>query len=80
MTIFWCPQIRERLEKVDMFSWNQSNITTNLKVAIDFTLLEPSAMNVVMWKCHVNDSTNGRYDMILGRDILTELWSNFKII
>ena len=30
------------------------------------------------WKFHVNDSAKGRYDMILGRDILTELGLNLK--
>ena len=25
------------------------------------------------WECHVYDSTEGRYDMILGRDLLTVL-------
>ena len=26
-----------------------------------------------MWKYHVNEYTDGRYDMILGRDLLTAL-------
>ena len=30
------------------------------------------------WKCHVDDSAKGRYDMILGRDILTELGLHLK--
>ena len=47
------------------------NITTNLKVKVDFTLPALSAMNVVTWRCHVNDYTKGRQNMILGRDILT---------
>ena len=29
-------------------------------------------------KCHVDDSAKGRYDMILGWDILTELLLNLK--
>ena len=36
--------------------------------------------NVVRWKCHVDDSTKGRYDIILGRNILTELGLNLKFI
>ena len=55
------------------------NITTNSKVKVDFTLTALSAMNVVTWKCHVNDSAKGRYNMILGRDILTELGLNLKL-
>ena len=54
-------------------------ITTNLKFKIDFTLPELSATRTVMWKCHVDDSTMGRYDMILGRYIITDLVLNLKL-
>ena len=47
------------------------NITTNLKVEVDFTLPALSAKNVVTCKFHVDDSAKDRYDMILGRYILT---------
>ena len=58
-----------------MTKWNKQsgNITTNIKVNIDFTLPSLSVTDVVTWKCHVDDSDKGRYDMILVRDILTEL-------
>ena len=46
-------------------------ITTNSKVRIDFTLTEISATEIVMWNCHVDESSKGIYDMILGRDLLT---------
>ena len=42
------------------------NITTNLKVGVYFTLPTISATNVLTWKCHVDDSAKGGYDMILG--------------
>ena len=53
--------------------WNtqDGNITTNLKVKVDFTLPALIAMNVVTWKCHVDDSAKDGYDMISGRYILT---------
>ena len=54
-------------------------ITTNIKFKIDFTLPELSATRTVMWKCHVDDSTMGRYDMILGRYVLTDLVLNLKL-
>ena len=54
------------------------NITTNLKVNIDFTLPALSTTNVMTWKYHVGDSAKGRYYMILGRDLLTELVLNLK--
>ena len=45
------------------------NITTNIKVIIDFTLPALSATNVVTCKCHVDDYTKGRYEMIFGKYI-----------
>ena len=60
--------------------WNTQagNITTNLNFNIDFTLLALSTTNVVTWDFHVNDSAKGRYDIILGRYLLTELVLNLK--
>ena len=46
------------------------NITTILKVNVDFTLTTLSAINIVMWNCQVSNSAKGRYDMILGRYLL----------
>ena len=68
-------------EKDDPMQWNIHawNITTNIKVKIDFTLPALSATNVMMWKCHADDSDKGRYDMISGRDLLTELGLNIEL-
>ena len=44
-------------------------ITTNLKVKIDVTLPEFSAMKIAMWNFHVDDSAKVRYYMILGRNL-----------
>ena len=54
------------------------NITTSYKVKVDFTLPALSAKNAMTWKCHVDDSANCGYGMILGRDIWTELGLNSK--
>ena len=48
------------------------NITTNIKVEMDFNLTELSATNIVPWKFHKDDSGKVRYYIILGRDLLTE--------
>ena len=52
-----------------MLQWHteDGNINTNLKVEVDFTLPELSATNVMTWKYHVDDSSKGRYNMILGK-------------
>ena len=47
------------------------NLTTNPKLKIDYTLTEFSVSNIVMLKYCVDDSAKGRYDMILGRYLLT---------
>ena len=61
--------------------WNTQagNINTNLKVDVDFTLPVLSAKNVVAWRCHVDDSSEGRYGIISGHNILTELGLNLKL-
>ena len=33
---------------------------------------------ILRWKFHVDESTTGRYDMILGRDLLTALVLHIK--
>ena len=33
----------------------------------------------MMWKCHVDEFSKGRYDMILGRDLLIGLVLNLKL-
>ena len=54
------------------------NITTNLKDEVYFNLTTFSVTNVLTWKYYVNDSTKGKYYMILGRDLLTYLELNLK--
>ena len=49
------------------------NITDNLNFKVYFTLPKLRAKTIVAWGFHVNDSAKGRYDMILGREILTAL-------
>ena len=60
-------------EKYAVMQWHTQavNITTNLKVKVDFILLTLGAMNVVKWYYHVDDSAKDRYDIILGRYIST---------
>ena len=54
------------------------SITANLKVKVYFTLPGISAKQIVTWNCHVDDSTKGRYYMVLDRDLLTYLVLNSK--
>ena len=46
---------------------------TSKKLNVDFCLPEFSATKIVSWKWQVASSSNNRYDMVLGRYILTPL-------
>ena len=54
-----------------MVQWHMQsgNITTNIKLQIYFTLSEFSAMKIVTWNFHVDESDKITHDMILFRDI-----------
>ena len=60
-----------------MIQWHTQagNITTNIKAKIYFTLPELRATKTVTWNYHVYDFAKGRYDIIIGRDLLTALVS-----
>ena len=68
-------------EEYSPMQWHMQagNITTNIKVQVDFTLPALSATNVVTWDFHVDDFAKGRYDMILGQYLITELKLNMKL-
>ena len=53
-------------------------IKTSKKVNVHSCLPEFSAKKTVMWKCHIDEYTTVRYDMILGRDLLTALVLDLK--
>ena len=64
-----------------MMKWHTQavSITNNLKFKIDSTLPELIPTKIVVWNFHMDDSTRGRYDMILGRDLFTKLVLNLKL-
>ena len=69
-----------RLKKDAVMQWHTQarNNTTNLRIKVYFTLPALSATNFVTCNCHVDDSSKGRYGMILGRDLFTKLVLNLK--
>ena len=68
------------LEKDAVMQWHTQagNITTNIRGKVDFTLTTLSTTDVVIWKCHLNESARVRYDTILVRYLLTEVVLNIK--
>ena len=61
-----------------MLETQAGKFTTSKKVNMDFCLPEFSATKILMWKFHVNESTNGRYAMILGIYLLTALGTDLN--
>ena len=61
-----------------MWETQARKFTTSKKVNIDFCLQEFRATKTMTWKFHIDESTNGRYDMTLGRDLLTALGLDLK--
>ena len=49
----------------------EGNLTNNQKLKIYLTLPEISATKIVKWDCDVYYSAKSRYDIIMGRDLLT---------
>ena len=56
-----------------MWEIQSGKFVTSKNMNVDIFLPEFSGTKIVTWKCHIDNSTNGRYDMILGRDLITTL-------
>ena len=61
-----------------MWETQYGKFATSKKVNVDFCLPEFSAKKIGTWKFHVDESTNGTYNMILGRDLRTALELDLK--
>ena len=61
-----------------MWENQYGKFTTSKKVKVYFCLPQFSATKIVTRKCHIYESTKGRYDMILCRDLLTVLGLDLK--
>ena len=61
-----------------MWEAQSGKFTTQKKASIEFCLPEFSVTMIVTWECHVNESTIGIYNVILGRDLLTGLGLDIK--
>ena len=49
------------------------NFRTNQKFKVNFCLPKSGAETIVIYECHVDESTGVRYAMILGRDLLISM-------
>ena len=62
-------------KKDDLLKWQTQDINfiTNHKVKVNFYLPKLTVKTIVTWECHVDESSESRYDMILGKYLLTVL-------
>ena len=60
---------------IESMKWSTQagNFKTNFMVKVKLSLTLLSATKILTWKCHVYDSTAGRYNMIIARYLLTKL-------
>ena len=64
---------QKKTPKITTWETQAGKFTTSMKVNIHFCLPEFSATKNVSWKSQVDNSTNIRYNIIVGRDLLTAL-------
>ena len=72
------PKLKSKEALKNMWETQAGKFTTSKKLNVEFLLPESSVKKIMMWKFHLDDSTNGRYDMVLGRDLLTALRLDIK--
>ena len=67
-------RISDQMTKMVHWSTQVGKFNTNYISKVEIALNYLDAMNIVVWKIHVNESVKKlRYNMILGYDILSEL-------
>ena len=64
--------------KVHEVKYTSRNFTKTFMVKVEFSLPVLSATKIVTWKCHMDDSLSGRYDMVIGRHIFSKLVIDLK--
>jgi hypothetical protein len=70
----YAEKLRQRHIKPVEWSTQAGNFTTKYKAKVEFLMPELDATKSVTWMFHVDDSPGvHRYDMIIGRDNLSEL-------
>ena len=73
----YAKRLRKKKTKPQRWVTQAGTIKTNQRAKIDMILPELDATKIMTWYCHVDDSlVLGRYDMIIGRDLLSELCIN----
>ena len=65
------PKLIKKKDATTQWQIQVRNFTTNHKVKVNLCLPELSVTNILTWECHVDNFTDFRFSMILGRYLLT---------
>ena len=71
-------KIKQKQEAKNTWGTQTWKFTTLRKLNVDLYLPEFSTTKSVTWKCYVDDSAEGTYEMILARKLLTALGLDLK--
>ena len=66
-------KLKRRDSSTTMCQTQAGKFATNEMATVDFCLQEFSVTKIVTWRCHADDSTKIRHDMIPCRDLITAL-------
>ena len=72
------PKLKRKKSSTTMWQTQGGNFTTNEMATVDFCLSELNATKIVTRKFHVKDSTEIRYNIFLGIDLITALVLDLK--
>ncbi len=73
-------KLRTKADPETIWKTEAGSFTTTKKCQVEFTLPEFTKTKSVQWDLHVNSqpNKNGRYDLIIGRDLMIELGININ--
>ena len=71
-------KLKQQKSETTTWETQSGNFTTSNKVNLYFYPPEISETKIISWKFRIDNFTNGRYGMILGRDLPTALVLDLK--
>ena len=73
----YCKKLKQKTQKKTTWATKAGTFTTSSTAKIKLSLPELDSNKIVTWDCYVDDSTEKqRYDVIIGRDLLSVLKLN----
>ena len=71
-------KLKQKKSLISTWETKAGKFTISKKANINLCLSEFSVNKIMPWKCPIDNSTNKRYGMILGKDLLTVMGLDLK--